>query len=544
MPIRPVTTDTYTDSDDYLDTVRTILSDTYGDTRHRNVLVADGYGVRVHVRDGHLIVDDGLGDHRRTRRLTRSQRTVKRLVVLSRTGNLTLDAIRWCTDTGITLVCARHDGTLDLIATPDHHHDARLRRAQALATTTDVGLGIARDLITAKIDGHASNLDHLGVHPDVLTPHLRRVEAATSTVEILDAESRAAADYFTSWAGLVHVSFAGRPTRIPDHWRTFTARATPLSTSRANRKAVDPINALLNYGYALGESEARRACAALGLDPALGVLHQDKPNRDSLALDLLEPLRPIIERTVLDLITRRRFGPVDFIETPDGRCRLTETVTHPLAASMTRWALILGPIVETVAATIADSATGKIRVRTPLTNNVRVESGQSGRKSRSARRLTALAGTAQIDRYCHECGNRLTGTSLKICSQCLPAHRRRQLVKAQSRTGGDTWRQASTSKEARAKRSTSISVNRQLTLEWESHHGRVTGDQSAYRRDLLPQLQELSTSKIATALKVSTSSALRIRTGKLIPHVRHWETLKALTKPVDSDPLGRSAVHG
>ncbi len=534
MPIRPVTTDTYTDSDDYLDTVRTILSDTYGDTRHRNVLVADGYGVRVHVRDGHLIVDDGLGDHRRTRRLTRSQRTVKRLVVLSRTGNLTLDAIRWCTDTGITLVCAREDGTLDALAGPPHHRDARLRRAQALATTTDVGLGVARDLITAKINGHASNLDQLGVNSDVLTPYLRRVEAATSTVEILDAESRAAAEYFTAWAGRIHVSFAGRPTRIPDHWRTFTARATPLSTSRANRKAVDPINALLNYGYALGEAEARRACAALGLDPALGVLHQDKPNRDSLALDLLEPLRPIIERTVLDLITRRRFGPVDFIETPDGRCRLTETVTHPLAESMTRWALILGPIVETVAATIADSATGKIRVRTPLTNNVRVESGQSGRKVRSARRLTALAGTAQIDRYCHDCGNRLTGTSLKICSRCLPAHRRQQLVKAQSRTGGDTWRQASTSKEARAKRATSISVNRQLTLEWESHHGQVTGDQSAYRRDLLPQLQELSTSQIAGALQVSTSAALRIRTGRLIPHVRHWETLNALTSPVDS----------
>ena len=66
---------------------------------------------------------------------------------------------------------------------------------------------------------------------------------------------------------------------VPEHWHTFGARISPLSGSP--RLAANPPNAILNYLYALLESEARLAAAALGLDPGLGVLHVDTPNRDS-----------------------------------------------------------------------------------------------------------------------------------------------------------------------------------------------------------------------------------------------------------------------
>jgi len=512
-----------------LDHVRRALTDTYGDNRSRAVLVADGYGVRVHVRDGHLIIDDGIGDHRRTRQLTRSQRTVRRILILSRTGSLTIHAIRWCTDTGITLIAARTNGTLDLLVTPDQHRDARLRRAQALATTNSVGVSIARHLLTLKITGHIRNLHHLNVDPAALEPHLRAIETAPTTVDLLDIESRAAAEYFTRWAGRVHVTFAGRSPRVPAHWRTFTARTTPLSTSRTNRKAVDPVNALLSYAYSLGEAETRRACAALGLDPALGVLHRDRAHRDSLALDLLEPLRPTIEQTVLDLLARRRFGPVDFVETPDGQCRLTETVTHPLAEALTGWERVLAPIVEHVAATLADSATGKIRTRTPLTNSVRIVAAQPGRKARAATRTVALAGTARVDRHCEHCGRKLTGSARKVCADCRPEQRRQQLAHALTLARTDTWRERSTSDTARAKRAATVAANRAANVQWEAEHGHQIVDRAAYIRDTVPLLIHLTTADIARELGVSASAASRIRTGKLVPHVRHWEKLNVLT---------------
>jgi CRISPR/Cas system-associated endonuclease Cas1 len=68
--------------------------------------------------------------------------------------------------------------------------------------------------------------------------------------------------------------------RVPEHWRNFGPRQSPLSGSP--RLAANPPNAVLNYLYAVLESGARLAAAALGLDLGLGVLHTDTPNRDSL----------------------------------------------------------------------------------------------------------------------------------------------------------------------------------------------------------------------------------------------------------------------
>ena len=68
----------------------------------------------------------------------------------------------------------------------------------------------------------------------------------------------------------------------------------------APRAATSPLNALRNYLFACLESEARLALLAQGLDPALGVLHADQRNRDSLALDAMEPVRADVDAFLLD----------------------------------------------------------------------------------------------------------------------------------------------------------------------------------------------------------------------------------------------------
>ena len=61
---------------------------------------------------------------------------------------------------------------------------------------------------------------------------------------------------------------------------------------------------MLNYLYAVLASEMRLAVTALGLDPGLGFSHVDSPARDSLASELMEPMRPLIDAYLLDWITR------------------------------------------------------------------------------------------------------------------------------------------------------------------------------------------------------------------------------------------------
>ena len=121
-----------------------------------SVLVVDGFGVSLTVFNGHLLIKDGLGRHRRERRLPRAQRVVRRIVILGRTGHLSLDAVRWCADTGTGLVQVDVDGSVLLVAGPQGGDDARLRRAQAAAPNDASGIEIAKALLGAKLEGQAT----------------------------------------------------------------------------------------------------------------------------------------------------------------------------------------------------------------------------------------------------------------------------------------------------------------------------------------------------------------------------------------------------
>ena len=88
--------------------------------------------------------------------------------------------------------------------------------------------------------------------------------------------------------------------------------------SRSRRPPLDPVNALLSFLYTLLTHDCRSALEAVGLDPSAGFLHRDRPGRPSLALDLMEELRPVLaDRLALSLINRRQLRERDF-ERRDG----------------------------------------------------------------------------------------------------------------------------------------------------------------------------------------------------------------------------------
>jgi CRISPR-associated endonuclease Cas1 len=100
------------------------------------------------------------------------------------------------------------------------------------------------------------------------------------------------------------------------------------SVSSSNRNATHPVNALLNYGYGLLESRVRIAIAAVGLDADVGFMHVNKrgrgvAQRSPLTLDLMEPLRPVVDRAVLGfMFGKKTLHAQDFIIEYNGVCRL------------------------------------------------------------------------------------------------------------------------------------------------------------------------------------------------------------------------------
>jgi len=110
-----------------------------------------------------------------------------------------------------------------------------------------------------------------------------------------------------------------------------------------NRHASHPVNAMLNYAYAVLESQVRIATVSEGLDPNVGYLHVSRPGRVALVYDLMEPLRPQVDSLVLYFVLSYTFTPSDFILNHDGVCRL-----HPqLARRVARLALTDASIQQT-----------------------------------------------------------------------------------------------------------------------------------------------------------------------------------------------------
>lgn len=96
---------------------------------------------------------------------------------------------------------------------------------------------------------------------------------------------------------------------------------------RSRRPPLDPINSLLSFLYTLLVHDCRSALETVGLDPAVGFLHCERPGRPSLALDLMEELRPVLaDRLALSLINRRQVSPDDFEESASGAVSFREAV--------------------------------------------------------------------------------------------------------------------------------------------------------------------------------------------------------------------------
>jgi CRISPR-associated protein Cas1 len=110
---------------------------------------------------------------------------------------------------------------------------------------------------------------------------------AANQQELLGIEGRSAEFYFRSWYGLP-IRWKGIGRRpVPPEWLCIGPRTS--ARNRKNRGASHPVHAMLNYGYAVLESQVRTEIVRVGLNPAIGVMHANAPKRAPLVLDVMEP---------------------------------------------------------------------------------------------------------------------------------------------------------------------------------------------------------------------------------------------------------------
>lgn len=127
--------------------------------------------------------------------------------------------------------------------------------------------------------------------------------------------------------------------------------------TRSRRPPLDSVNAMLSFGYAILAHDCASALEAVGLDPYVGFMHRDRPGRQSLALDLMEELRPAYaDRFVISCVNNRITQPSHFQKQLNGAVKMTdegrraflaayqarkkETITHPFLDEKLPWGLV------------------------------------------------------------------------------------------------------------------------------------------------------------------------------------------------------------
>lgn len=478
------------------------------------VVCLSGYGISVRVDRGHLALEDGIGAERRSSRFSRIGHSIRRVVVVGSDGMVSFAALRWLADQGASFAMLDRDGTVLAITGPVRPSDARLRRAQALATQNDVGLEITRELISQKLAGQewlVRNILARTVEADKVAVCKTNLQAAQTYDQIRHCESHGAAAYWSAWRELPITFPRNDLSRTPSHWLTFGTRKSLLTGSQ--RLATNPPNAILNYLYALLESECRLGLAALGLDPGMGFLHLDTPARDSMACDLMEAVRPQVDAYLLDLL-QEPLRRSDFLEQRDGSCRLMNTFALRLTDTCQMWARYVGPLAEWVAKTLGAGAKTKLIPPTRLTQTYK-------RRAKGILENPMPKAPAK-ERFCRGCGATLIKgrTNCADCNKIVAANRMLEVAKL----GRIIARQP----EAQSKRSKTQYQHQAAARAWKESDQPPWLTEDFYAANIKPLLSKQPLSLIASRLSISLYYASDIRRGRVVPHPRHWLSLSSL----------------
>ena len=229
-----------------------------------------------------------------------------------------------------------------------------LRKAQyAWSSCEEKSLAVSRPMIFGKLynsrwvleralrdHGMRINAEAVKEASGTIASSARSAMACESTASLRGVEGDAAAEYYGVFDELIlrdkgEFRFSGRNRRPP----------------------TDPVNAMLSLFYTVLARDCASALEGVGLDPYVGLMHADRPGRQSLALDLMEELRPVfVDRFVVSAINNRIVAPGDFVVresgevrlADDGRKRLFEAwqekkktqVTHPFLKEKVPWGLV------------------------------------------------------------------------------------------------------------------------------------------------------------------------------------------------------------
>ncbi|MCR9077840.1 MAG: CRISPR-associated endonuclease Cas1 [Hyphomonadaceae bacterium] len=314
-------------------------------------LVLTGNGLSINVDKGRLIIKDGFTHYPQKASqfeyFKGSLDIPPRIVVVDGKGSITLDALDWLAEQKVPLIRVRYNGEFNsLLTSGGQAADPKKLAWQIRARDDDhERTKFFKPLIQQKFENSIVTLEDF-FEPSTfresaitkISDYVERIKTEPITLKsLLGMEAQAASVYFQTWRTLKIKWKVTKRHPIPDEWRTFYSRGSLNSQSKGggNIFATHPVNAMLNYVYTVLLGQTQIQVITDGYDPMLGVVHKRSrslygPPRPGFAIDMMEPMRPVVDRVTLKLVSEETFSGADFDLQSDGVVRVNPELARRL----------------------------------------------------------------------------------------------------------------------------------------------------------------------------------------------------------------------
>ena len=302
-----------------------------------NPLLITGFGTSINVDKRKLIITNRLKDTR----LEFYPHKINHdgIIIDGHTGNITFEAIRWLSKHNINITLLNWNGQLLANVMPEQPKSGKLRIKQYQKYLNSMDrFEIALKIVQTKVEQSLNLLEELSrFYESVDIVNIRKSAEKEDLFLLGIMKNSENQDISKSIKQLM--TYEGRIARV--HYDNLTAIFNQLNpefnfTGRKNKansrnyNASDEINALLNYGFAILESEIRKGTNSIGLDYSIGFLHEINQSRTSLVYDIQELFRWLIDISVIQLLEDNKIKKSDFIITENYHTRLGESVAKLL----------------------------------------------------------------------------------------------------------------------------------------------------------------------------------------------------------------------
>lgn len=316
--------------------------------RNPKPLILNGHGISMRIEGGSLVIRDGFTHYPQKqtsfRFFPRDLELPERILLLDGSGTLSFDVLSWLSEQNTSLARIKASGEVVTVASGTGYAADREKVEWQKATRDcpEKRLAFAADLIRRKI---ASSIPTLEVYiPPSKSREMALTKASAGIARlnrepfddvnaIFAIEGECASAYFRAWHGLP-VSWRNEQRRpVPQEWHAYnwrSSRATGVKPE--NRNASHPVNALLNYAYAVKLAELKVRAIADGYDPTLGVMHNSHRGSPAWVLDMIELERSAVDAAILQFVRDHTFVAADFILRKDGVCRLSPQLARKIAS--------------------------------------------------------------------------------------------------------------------------------------------------------------------------------------------------------------------